>query len=85
MKYINEFLNRDNELLLGRFIPDNKISIIMKNAFKKIFGFECGVHQLRRMFLSYHDEKGMNRTKREYLSKFMNHTLDEQSKYIYKD
>ena len=85
MKYINEFLNRDNELLLGRFIPDNKISIIMKNAFFKIFGFECGVHQLRRMFLSYEDQKGMNRTRREYLSNFMNHNLEEQNRYIYKD
>ncbi len=85
MKYINEFLNRDNEFLLGKFIPDNKISIIMKNSFKKIYQYEIGIHQLRRMFLSYHDEKGMNRTKREYLSKFMNHSLIEQNRYIYKD
>jgi hypothetical protein len=85
MEYINDFLDRDNEFLLGRLIPDNKISIIMKNAFKKIFGFECGVHELRRMFLTYHDEKGMNRTKRQFFSEFMNHNLEEQSKYIYKD
>jgi hypothetical protein len=85
MEYINEFLNRDNEFLLGKFIPDNKISIVMKNAFRKIFGFEIGIHELRRMFLSYEDEKGMNRTRREYLSKFMNHNLEEQNRYIYKD
>jgi len=85
MVYLNEFLNRDNEFLLGKFIPDNKISIIMKNSFKKIFGFECGVHSLRRIFLTYHDEKGMNKKKREYLSKFLNHNLEEQSRYIYHD
>jgi hypothetical protein len=85
MKYINEFLNRDNEFLLGRFIPDNKISIIMKNSFKKIFNYEIGIHSLRRMFLSYEDQKGMNRTRREYLSNFMNHNLEEQNRYIYMD
>ena len=85
MEYINNFINNDNEYLLGKFIPDNKISIIMKNAFKKIFGFECGVHQLRRMFLTYHDEKGLKRSQRDYLSKFMNHNLEEQNRYIYKD
>jgi hypothetical protein len=85
MEYINQFLNRDNEYLLGKFIPDNKISIVMKNSFKKIFGYEIGIHSLRRMYLSYQDEKGMNRTKREYLSKFMNHNLQEQNNYIYKD
>ena len=83
MKYINEFINKDKEYLLGKFIPDNKISIVMKNSFKKIFGFECGVHQIRRMYLTYQDENGMNRTKREYLSKFMNHNLEEQNRYIY--
>jgi hypothetical protein len=85
MEYINEFLDRDNEYLLGKFIPDNKISIIMKNAFKKIFGYEIGIHSLRRMFLTYHDEKGMNRTKRQFLAKFLNHNLEEQNNYIYHD
>jgi len=85
MEIINEFLNKDYEYLLGRYIPDNKISIIMKKAFYKIFGFELGIHELRRMFLTYEDEKGMNRTRREYLSKFMNHNLEEQNRYIYKD
>jgi len=85
MEYIEPFLNRDNEYLLGKFINDNKISIVMKNSFFKIFGFECGVHSLRRIFLTYHDEKGMKKTQREYLSKFMNHTLIEQNNYIYKD
>jgi hypothetical protein len=85
MEYINNFINNDNEFLLGIFIPDNKISIIMKNAFKKIFGFELGIHELRRMFLTYHDEKGLKRSQRDYLSKFMNHNLEEQNRYIYKD
>jgi hypothetical protein len=85
MEYINDFLNRDNEYLLGKFIPDNKISIVMKNAFRKIFGFEIGIHELRRMFLTYEDEKGMNRTRREYLSIFLNHNLEEQNRYIYRD
>jgi len=85
MEYINNFINNDNEFLLGIFIPDNKISIIMKNAFKKIFGFELGIHELRRMFLTYHDEKGLKRSQRDYLSKFMNHNLEEQNRYIYSD
>ena len=85
MEYTNNFLKRENEFLLGKFIPDNKISIIMKNAFKKIFGFEIGLHELRRMYLTFRDEIGMNRTQREYLSKFMNHNLEEQNRYIYAD
>jgi hypothetical protein len=85
MEYINNFINNDNEFLLGNFINDNKISIIMKKAFKKIFGIEIGIHNLRRMYLTYQDMKGMNRTTREYLSNFMNHNLIEQNNYIYKD
>ena len=85
LEYTNNFLKRENEFLLGKFIPDNKISIIMKNAFKKIFGIDIGIHELRRMFLTYRDEIGMNRTQREYLSKFLNHNLEEQNRYIYKD
>ena len=85
MEYTNNFLNIDNEFLLGKFIPDNKISIIMKNAFKKIFGFEIGIHEFRRMYLTYRDEIGMNRTQREYLSKFLYHNLEEQNRYIYAD
>lgn len=85
MEYTNNFLKRENEFLLGKFINDNKISIIMKNAFKKIFGIDIGIHELRRMYLTFRDEIGMNRTQREYLAKFMNHNLEEQNRYIYAD
>lgn len=85
LEYIEPFLNRDNEYLLGKFINDQKISVIMKNAFKKIFEIDIGIHELRRMFLTYRDEIGMNRTQRDYLSKFMNHTLSQQNLYIYAD
>ena len=85
MEYTNNFLKRENEFLLGKFINDNKISIIMKNAFKKIFGIDIGIHELRRMYLTFRDEIGMNRTQREYLSKFLNHNLEEQNRYIYAD
>lgn len=84
MKFIEPFLNRDNEYLLGRLIPDNQISIIMKNAMKKIFGVEIGIHQLRRTYLTYKDTNGFNRDEREYLSLFLNHNLNEQNNYIYK-
>ena len=85
MEYTNNFLKRENEFLLGKFINDNKISIIMKNAFKKIFEIDIGIHELRRMYLTFRDEIGMNRTQREYLSKFLNHNLEEQNRYIYAD
>lgn len=85
LEFIEPFLNRENEYLLGKLINDNKISIVLKSAFKKILGKEIGIHELRRMYLSYRDEKGMKRTEREYLSKFLNHNLEEQNKYIYKD
>lgn len=85
MKYIEPFLNKDNEFLLGRFINDNQISIIMKNAMNKIFKKSIGIHELRRIYLTYRDEKGMRRDEREFLSLFMNHALQEQNNYIYKD
>lgn len=84
LEYIEPFLNRDNEYLLGKFIPDNQISVIMKKAMKKIFGIEIGIHQLRRIYLTFRDIKGMNRDDREMLSKFMNHNLYQQNDYIYK-
>ena len=84
LEYIEPFLNRDNEFLLGKFIPDNQISIIMKKAMKKIFDVDIGIHQLRRSYLTYRDNKGMNRDERQMLSKFMNHNLQEQNNYIYK-
>ena len=84
LEYIEPFLNRNNEFLLGKFIPDNQISIIMKKAMKKIFDVDIGIHELRRIYLSYRDNKGINRDDRQMLSKFMNHDLQEQNNYIYK-
>ena len=57
----------------------------MKNAMNKIFKKSIGIHELRRIYLTYRDEKGMRRDEREYLSLFMNHALQEQNNYIYKD
>ena len=85
MEYTNNFLKRENEFLLGKFINDNKISIIMKKAMKKIFDVDIGIHQIRRSYLTFRDQIGINRTQREYLAKFMNHNLEEQNRYIYAD
>ena len=37
--------------LLGSFINDNQISIIMKKAMNKIFKKSIGIHELRRIYL----------------------------------
>lgn len=94
MKYTQPFLNvfvfdyeerERNDFLLNEYVPDNKISKILSSATMKVFERNIGIHELRRLYLTYKDEKGMRRTEREEIAKFMNHNLQEQNNYIYAD
>jgi len=76
--------NLNKEFLLMKEFKEN-IPVRFEKIMEKLYGFPVKVSQYRRLFLSYHDKKGMDKNKRILFSNFMNHSLNEQNKYIYDD
>lgn len=76
--------NLNKNFLLMKEYKEN-IPVRFDNIMMKLYGIPIKVSQYRRLFLSYHDKKGMDKNKRIHFSNFMNHSLNEQNKYIYND
>ena len=82
-KQEREFHHCAIDLLMKEF--KENIPVRFEKIMEKLYGFPVKVSQYRRLFLSYHDKKGMDKNKRILFSNFMNHSLNEQNKYIYDD
>jgi hypothetical protein len=79
---IDKIINKDHEYLLGKENGESNIGKKLKRITKKIYGEEYGIIEIRRIKISKENERGMDYKERRKMAKEMNHSIEQQSRYI---
>lgn len=80
---LQELINTDDGYLLGEEYSNTQLSKIIMSVFKKIYDVSFSAVEIRRLYATYINKKGLNYKEREIISNMMNHRVEENIKYAY--
>jgi len=77
------FINKNNYFLLGKEYTSSTLSKTIIKIFNKIYGISISALEIRRLYSTYMSNKYLNNYHRIEICNKMNHSVEENMKYVY--
>lgn len=79
---IIKLIDITKEYLLGKLYSQPVLSRFFKNSFIKVYNKQYKLNEIRRLQITAQNDKGLSYTERKELAEAMNHSVDQQARYV---
>ena len=81
-KELNELIDLSKEYILGREYTQSGVSKLLAMATFKVYNTAFNISEIRRIKITEENDKGLSYYEKKNLANAMNHSIEQQAKYV---